>query len=231
MLLTTGFATIVVFIGWLAALVAGRLPVSLHQAFAAVLRYTMRSYGYLYLLTGGYPAGLFCDQPGARVYGQDAGWELVLSPGAKRLIGLLLALGVLTAAGAGALTGASIAAARQRDREITARDAGVAPVNAAVARQNAAVARTRQAISVDENANQVLSDANDTLNGVLTSPSTDSSNWAGRPFPGLPRVPGSAACSWLCRLPAPALTHGVLLIPYRSVRPSVILAPDSGLGG
>ncbi|HEY3883407.1 MAG TPA: DUF4389 domain-containing protein [Trebonia sp.] len=205
MLLTTGFATIVVFIGWLAALVAGRLPVSLHQAFAAVLRYTMRSYSYLYLLTGGYPAGLFGDQPGARVYGQDAGWELVLSPGAKRLIGLLLALGVLTAAGAGALTGASIAAARQRDREITARDAGVAHVNAAVARQNAAVARTRQAISVDENANKVLSDANDTLNGVLTSPSTDSSNWAGRPFPGLPRVPGSAA--FLALLPASPGTY------------------------
>src|ERR1700761_8676908 len=50
-LLTSGFTTIVVFIAWLTALIAGRLPASLHQAFAAVLRYTIRYYGYLYLLT------------------------------------------------------------------------------------------------------------------------------------------------------------------------------------
>ena len=39
------------------------MPVSLHQAFTAVLRYTIRSYGYLYLLTDVYPAGLFGDAP------------------------------------------------------------------------------------------------------------------------------------------------------------------------
>src|ERR1700722_5335664 len=62
-LLTSGFATIMVFIAWLTALVAGRLPVSLHQAFTAVLRYTIRYYGYLYLLTDVYPSGLFGDAP------------------------------------------------------------------------------------------------------------------------------------------------------------------------
>ena len=63
MLLTSGFTTIVVFIAWLTALVAGRLPASLHQAVAAVLRYTLRCYGYLLLLTDTYPAGLFGDEP------------------------------------------------------------------------------------------------------------------------------------------------------------------------
>jgi hypothetical protein len=52
MLLACGLVTIVIFTGWLAALIAGRLPASLHQAFAAVLRYTIRYDGYLYLLTG-----------------------------------------------------------------------------------------------------------------------------------------------------------------------------------
>ena len=65
-LLAFGFTTIVVFVAWLTALIAGRLPASLHQAFAAVLRYTVRCYGYLYLLTGAYPAGLFGDGPGAQ---------------------------------------------------------------------------------------------------------------------------------------------------------------------
>jgi hypothetical protein len=63
-LLTSGFTAIVIFIAWLTALTAGRLPASLHQAVAAVLRYTIRCYGYLYLLTDAYPAGLFGDGPG-----------------------------------------------------------------------------------------------------------------------------------------------------------------------
>jgi Domain of unknown function (DUF4389) len=251
-LLTNGFATIVSFIGWLIALVAGRLPASLHQAFAAVLRYTVRCYGYQCLLTGSYPAGLFGDQPGAPgdgaavagqparypdygspsagygpsgygpsgtgydpgaygapaydspgygtagygapaydspgygtpgygapaygAPGQDAGWALVLSAGAKRLVRLMLVLGLLTAAGAGARVGASVAAARQRDREINQLDADLVRLNAAVARHNAAVAREQQAVSQVDNATQTLTTANDTLNSVLTSPSTDSSN-------------------------------------------------------
>jgi hypothetical protein len=60
-LVTFGFATIMVFIAWLTVLIAGRLPQSLHQAFTAVLRYTVRYYAYLYLLTDAYPAGLFGD--------------------------------------------------------------------------------------------------------------------------------------------------------------------------
>lgn len=65
MILMSGLATIVIFIAWLTVLIAGKLPGSLHQAFAAVLRYSARYYGYLYLLTGSYPRGLFGDNPGA----------------------------------------------------------------------------------------------------------------------------------------------------------------------
>jgi hypothetical protein len=167
-LLTSGFTTIVIFIAWLTALIAGRLPASLHQAFAAVLRYTIRYHGYLYLLTGAYPAGLFGDGPGAQTkavpppggdlgYGtpwlpghpapaagapeQAASWQLALSSGAKRLVGLILVLGLLTAAGEGAWVGATIDAARQRDREISQLNAAVPRFNAVVARHNAAVAR------------------------------------------------------------------------------------------
>jgi hypothetical protein len=284
MLLTSGFTTIVVFIGWLTALVAGRLPASLHQAVAAVLRYTLRYYGYLYLLTDTYPAGLLGDEPavptapapppaspgfgtagpgpetpspgwgsppagyggsaagwgppaygapgagygapgygapdagfgtpaygapavgygapgygapgygpppgygtpwlpgqpaaGGTAFGPVASWALVLSPGAKRLVGLILVLGLLTAAGEGAWTGTRINAARQRAMEITQLNTEAAEFNAAVARHNAAVATEQQAASQLGNATGTLSTANETLNGVLNSPAANANNCA-----------------------------------------------------
>jgi hypothetical protein len=60
-----GASTIVLFIGWLITLIAGRLPLSLHQAFAAVVRYQTRLSCYEYMLTPAYPWGLFGDSPGA----------------------------------------------------------------------------------------------------------------------------------------------------------------------
>ena len=289
MLLTSGFTTIMVLIAWLIALVAGGLPASLHQAFAAVFRYTLRYYGYLFLLTDTYPAGLFGDEPGAPTapvpppaspgfgtagpgqgtpspgwgspaagygapaagwgppgygapgygapgygapgtgygapgYGTpDAGfgtpaygapaagygapgygpppgygtpwlpgqpaavgtapgpvvsWALVLSPGAKRLVGLILVLGLLTAAGQGAWTGTRINAARQRAREITQLNTEAGQFNAAVARHNAAVAAEQQAASQVGNAADTLSTANETLNGVLNGPAANADNCA-----------------------------------------------------
>jgi hypothetical protein len=264
-LLTSGFTTIVIFIGWLTALIAGRLPASLHQAFAAVLRYTIRYYGYLYLLTGAYPAGLFGDEPGIQTeavpppggsldyrtaapgqaapylgygspaagygppaadygpsgygapgygapgygtpghgapgygtpgyeapgYGtpwlpghpapatraseQAASWQLALSPGAKRLVGLILVLGLLTAAGEGAWAGATINAARQRDREISQLNTAVTQFNAVVARHNAAVTQEQHALSQVGNDQDVLSGAHKTFVHALNSPSADSS--------------------------------------------------------
>ena len=64
MLVNSGLAVIVIVAGWPAALIAGRLPGPLHQAFAAVLRYAIRYLGYLYLLTGSYPySGPIAEAP------------------------------------------------------------------------------------------------------------------------------------------------------------------------
>jgi hypothetical protein len=178
LLLTPGLAVAVILIGWPAALIAGRLPASLHQAFAAVLRFGIRCNGYVYLLTGAYPAGLFGDEPGSLVpgtgaAGEDAGWRLPLSRGAKRLVGLLLVVGLLAAAGGGAWAGATISAARQRDREISQLRVEVARFNATVAQHNAAVTRVRQATSLAMKASQTLTSAHDALASALHSKSAD----------------------------------------------------------
>jgi hypothetical protein len=57
-----GIAALVI---WLIVLIAGRMPDTLFQALAAILRYLIRLQGYWLLLTATYPGGLFGDQPGA----------------------------------------------------------------------------------------------------------------------------------------------------------------------
>jgi len=182
MLVSYGLAVIVIVAGWPAALIAGRLPAPLHQAFAAVLRYAVRYLGYLYLLTGTYPAGMFGDEPAppaaAGGYGQDGSWRLALSPGARRLVGLILVLGLLAAAGEGAWAGATISAIRQRDREISQLNLAVARFNPVVARHNAAVVSEQQATGRVSRTTDVLSDAHGTLVAVLNSPAADPNNCA-----------------------------------------------------
>jgi hypothetical protein len=188
MLASSGLAVIVVVAGWPAALIAGRLPAPLHQAFAAVLRYAVRYLGYLYLLTGTYPAGMFGDEPapraaawrvaGADVEGEDGGWRLALSPGARRLVGLILVLGLLSVAGEGAWAGATISAARERAREISQLNLAAARFNPVVARHNAAVASEQQADSQVTKASQALTDAHDALIAALNSPAANSDNCA-----------------------------------------------------
>ena len=51
------------FVTWLVLLVTGIMPAELHQAYAAVIRYSVRYIGYLALLTGEYPNALFGDGP------------------------------------------------------------------------------------------------------------------------------------------------------------------------
>ena len=91
-------------------------------------------------------------------------------------MGLILALGLLTAAGEGAWVGATINAARQRAGEISQLHTAVAQYNAVVARHNAAVAREQQAASQVGNEVRGVSSANETLDIALNSPSSDSSN-------------------------------------------------------
>lgn len=62
-LVTSGGMTIVGFIAWLITLVSGQLPASLHQAYTAILRFTLRVNCYFYMLTAAYPGGLFGDGP------------------------------------------------------------------------------------------------------------------------------------------------------------------------
>jgi len=96
-----GLAVLAVF-AWVIALVTGGLPRPVHEAFAAIVRFSARYNGYANLVTPEYPAGLFGDreQP-VREAGLDADapwlsapWRLLLSQGAKVLIAVSLILGV-----------------------------------------------------------------------------------------------------------------------------------------
>ena len=59
---TYGLQTIAQLVIWLIVLIRGRMPASLYAATSAVLRYSIRVTGYLFLLTSEYPGGLFGDQ-------------------------------------------------------------------------------------------------------------------------------------------------------------------------
>lgn len=56
--------SVFLFFTWLIVLVGGRMPASLHQALAAVVRYQTRFYAYFGMVTSTYPWGLFGDDPG-----------------------------------------------------------------------------------------------------------------------------------------------------------------------
>jgi hypothetical protein len=113
---------VVEFVAWLLALMMGRLPVPLFEAFAAALRYQTRFYAYAALLTSEYPRGLFGDRrsapvppyaaPDAVPFGPPSTSELpppaappvtapprprirtlLLSRSAKVILGVVLALG------------------------------------------------------------------------------------------------------------------------------------------
>jgi hypothetical protein len=98
------------FFGWLIALVTGQLPPALHQAGAAIVRYTARYGGFFYMVTSEYPKGLYGDPPiqgfgvetssalGGETPAQpeiaDTAWPLTLSSAAKSLVTVALVLGV-----------------------------------------------------------------------------------------------------------------------------------------
>jgi hypothetical protein len=64
LVLAFGLGSIAILIVWLIVLVSGTMPESLYEAIAAVLRYHARFLGYMLLLSGTYPKGLFGDEPG-----------------------------------------------------------------------------------------------------------------------------------------------------------------------
>lgn len=111
----SGLAILSLF-AWLIALMTGQLPTALHQAMAALIRYLARYYGFFFMVTDKYPAGLYGDSPapglsvvpgggagtvaGRPSEGTDDRWQLALSGGAKVLVTLALVLGVAAAVGA-----------------------------------------------------------------------------------------------------------------------------------
>ena len=111
------------FFVWLIALVTGQVPPALHQAVAAIVRYTARYGGFFYMVTSEYPNGLYGDTaaaaaaPGltaepepvipagaelgqhAQAQATDGAWRLPLSSAAKGLVTVCLAVGVLVTVG------------------------------------------------------------------------------------------------------------------------------------
>jgi hypothetical protein len=71
-ILVYGAGTLMAFIAWLVTLVAGRLPSSFHLAYAALLRFQTRYYGYAFMLTPAYPGGLYGDQPSTVTWADGA---------------------------------------------------------------------------------------------------------------------------------------------------------------
>ena len=61
--LQIGAFTIVGFVTWLIVLIKGGMPDSLYEAYAAVIRYMTRYWGFALMLTSAYPGGLFGDPP------------------------------------------------------------------------------------------------------------------------------------------------------------------------
>jgi hypothetical protein len=76
-----GAGTLIAFIAWLITLVGGRLPASLHEAFTAVVRYTMRYYAYYLMLTPAYPGGLYGDKQGTPAWADPAAVPGAAAPG------------------------------------------------------------------------------------------------------------------------------------------------------
>jgi uncharacterized protein DUF4389 len=95
------------FVIWLVVLVMGRMPESLFDATAAVLRYSMRVQAYWLMLTSSYPKRLFGDGqaaegPGAvRVQGTR---PLLMTSGARLLMVVFIVLGVVYLATGGSVT-------------------------------------------------------------------------------------------------------------------------------
>jgi Domain of unknown function (DUF4389) len=98
---------LVSIVAWLITLVTGRMPARLHEAFAAIIRWDARFFGYLLLVTPEYPGGLWGDraarpaeavaaaEPSEPVKTDSDPWRLVLPEGAKTLVTVALVIGFL----------------------------------------------------------------------------------------------------------------------------------------
>lgn len=122
-IMTTGLV-LVSIVAWLITLITGRMPARLHEAFAAIIRWNARFFGYLLLVTPEYPGGLWGDraarstepaalaaaepvaateqaepveaaEPVAAAKTDSDPWRLVLPESAKTLVTVALVIGFL----------------------------------------------------------------------------------------------------------------------------------------
>ena len=132
--------SVALFVIWLIVLITGRMPNSIFEALAVVLRYQVRAYAYFAMFTSEYPRNLFGDAEAA-AHEPDTDAEpllppvgdltlrlpttpritrFVLSKAGKRLVILFVVLGVLSNIGTNAVS----TAASSRGNGITHRVEG-----------------------------------------------------------------------------------------------------------
>lgn len=133
--------SIALFFIWLIVLITGRMPRSLFEALAVVLRYQVRAHAYFAMLTSEYPRGLFGDAEAPSATVPDASppppvgapttglpampriTRLVLSKAGKRLVILFLVLGAITSVGTNAARIANTARANRAADRVEAQHA------------------------------------------------------------------------------------------------------------
>lgn len=95
--IAVGGALVAMIVLWLVTLVAGRMPDAAHMALASVLRYQMRTYAYVGLVTTEYPSGLFGDAEPETIDGEPPTTphitRFVLSRAAKNVLVAFLVIG------------------------------------------------------------------------------------------------------------------------------------------
>ncbi|WLQ45006.1 DUF4389 domain-containing protein [Streptomyces laculatispora] len=97
-LVTSGWYVLAI-LWWLITLILGRMPRPLFEATAATLRYEMRVFAYVSMLTPAYPKGLFGEDALSvpERQGRSATRPLVMSSAGKALLVLFLVLGLVSA--------------------------------------------------------------------------------------------------------------------------------------
>lgn len=95
-------ASIISIASWFAIVFSGRQPRGLFEAERAALRFQLRFYGYMYMLTAEYPWGLYGDQdaPELSAEADAAGidvdpWRIRLSASGRGVMTVLVVLGAI----------------------------------------------------------------------------------------------------------------------------------------
>jgi hypothetical protein len=159
-----------IFFMWLVTLVTGWLPIPVHDAYRAFLRYQTRVNAFFYLLVPAYPRGLFGDRATTEHFMPvpDAGvtppgaeeppplpsqpkWNLFLGKGAKRVLVVAIVLGVPAYIGSITLD----VALRSHSRAVAANNLLVSDLNQFQSVQQACEASTGK-VACLEQANHVL---------------------------------------------------------------------------